>query len=353
MSKLFAQRLRSARMLSGLSLQELADKLETTISRQALHKYETGDVMPDSAMLDALANALGVRPDFFFREREIELGEIEFRKLEKLPAKEENKIVEEVKDMLARYLELEEILNIGSSFENPLQGYPVNSFDDIEAAAIKLRKYWNLGTDPIANAIQLLEDNHIKVIQVNAGDSFDGMQAWVNGNIPVIAVNMDQLKSADRIRFTVMHELCHLLLKDITNHEKKQKEICCHQFAAAMLLPAEAIKKQLGESRKKIMFQELGLLKKEYGISMQAIIMRARDLQIITESYCKQFFFLFRQMGWKQAEPEEYNYSSEEASSRFSQLLYKALAEEVISVSKAAALNNQLVAEFRDKFLRV
>ena len=354
MSLLFAERLKSARMLNGLSLQDLAGKLEKKISRQALHKYEKGEVMPDSSMLAMLAAALNVSSDFFFRDSNIELGKVEFRKLSRLPVKEENRIIAEVKDKLSRYLELEEHLGIQTGFSNPLKDIPsVTGWEDIESAAALLRIKWNLGLDPIYNLIELLEDNHIKIIEINAGDSFDGMQAWVNGHIPVIAVNKDKVKSADRVRFTIMHELCHLLIKSIEDLPEREKEKYCHQFAGAMLMPKEMILQELGTKRNKIMIQELGLLKQQYGISIQAIIMRAKDLAIISDAYCRQFFFFLNQMGWKQTEPPEYDFKGIEESSRFRQLLFRALGEEIISISKAAALTNLPVARFRDEYLKM
>ena len=51
MNQLFAERMKSARMMNGLSLQDLSDKLGNKITRQALHKYEKGDVLPDSEMM--------------------------------------------------------------------------------------------------------------------------------------------------------------------------------------------------------------------------------------------------------------------------------------------------------------
>ena len=143
------------------------------------------------------------------------------------------------------------------------------------------------------------------------------------------------------------------MIKDLGNHSIKQKEKYCHQFAAAVLMPAKALREELGIHRNKILIQELGFLKKQYGISIQAIVMRARDLEIITESYCKQFFFFLNHMGWKVNEPEEFNYQGEEKPNRFSQLLFRALAEEIISISKAAALNNQSVADFRESFMKL
>jgi len=353
MNELFADRFKSARVMNGLSLQDLADKLNNKVSRQALHKYEKGDVVPDSVMLSLLCSALNVRADFFFRQTKVELAKIEFRKLKKLPAKDENRIIEEVKDYLSRYLELEEILAIQSDFVNPLIDIKtIESFKDIENAASRLRLEWCLGNDPIANCTDLLEDHHIKVVEVDAGDSYDGMQTWANNNsIPVIAINKGKVKSADRVRFTLLHELAHLLLLPLKDMPESQREKYCHQFAAALLLPKTAAENELGKFRNKIMIQELGALKKQYGISIQAIVMRAKDLGIVSEAYCKNFFFYMNQMGWKIIEPVEY--IGIENAGRFEQLLFKALAEEFISVSKAAALSNVSVAQFREKMANI
>lgn len=352
MNQIFADRFRSARVLNGLSLQDLADKLNNKISRQALHKYEKGEVVPDSEMVSLLSDVLAVKPDFFFRETSVVMSDIEFRKLKNLSAKDEQRIIEEVKDTLSRYLELEEILSIQTKFVNPIEGKitSINSFEDVEKAVGMVRKSWNLGEDPISNSLELLEDNHIKIVEVKAGESFDGMQTYVNDNIPVIAINTDKVKCADRKRFTALHELAHLMLP-IKHLPDKKKETYCHQFAAAFLLPATTAYKELGKGRSKLMIQELSILKKQYGISIQAIVMRAKDLGIITNSYCSQFFFYLNQMGWKVTEPVEY--TGEETSNRFTQLLFRALGEELISTSKAASLNNQSLAEFREKSLLV
>jgi Zn-dependent peptidase ImmA (M78 family)/DNA-binding XRE family transcriptional regulator len=350
MHQLFAEKFKAARILKGLSLQQLADQLDNKVSRQALHKYEKGLVVPDSEMIGLLATALDVRPDFFFRSTTLELGPIEFRKLTNLPAKEEYRLIEQVRDILSRYLELEEILSIQTSFVNHIKDFKINSIDDINAAASKIREKWKLGNDPIFNTIELLEDNHIKVVEVESKESFDGMQTWVNEDIPVIAINVTKERPNDRKRFTVLHELAHLLLP-LQGVNQKLKEKYCHQFAAAMLLPKEAAIMELGKSRKKFMIQELGAMKKQYGISIQAIVARAKDLNIITESYYKQFFFYINHMGWKTQEP--YTYDGVEKSNRFEQLLFRALAEELISISKAAALFNKSVAEFKEDLLKL
>jgi predicted HTH domain antitoxin len=56
-------------------------------------------------------------------------------------------------------------------------------------------------------------------------------------------------------------------------------------------------------------------------------------------------------MGWKIEEP--YSYTGKEASSRFDQLVFRALSEEIISVSKAASLNNMTVSDFKSRLMTV
>jgi Zn-dependent peptidase ImmA (M78 family) len=306
-------------------------------------------------MINYLSDALKVRPDYFFRDTKVEIGIVEYRKLKRLPAKEEAKVVEQTREYLSRYLELEEILGLPMNFSNPLANYKnVTSYEQVNEAANQLRIDWNLGTDPIFNLVELLEDKHIKVVKIDADLAFDGMQTWVNGNIPVVAYNSRKLHKHDRIRFTLLHELAHLLLGEsfgkITEY---QKETLCHQFAGAMLLPEETLKKEIGEFRNRVFIPELGNIKKQYGISLQAIVMRASVCGIINENYKKQFFFMMNQMNWKIDEPIQFDYDGVEQSNRVEQLLYRALAEEQISMSKAASLKNQKLADFRNETLIV
>ena len=345
---IFAERFKSARLMKGFSLQDLADALGNKLSRQALHRYEKGEVIPDSEKINLIGNALNVSPDYFFRTTKVELSEVEFRKLSKMPQKEASIVKEKTKEYLSRYLELEEILGLPNVFVNHLKDIePVTTYKQVNRAAELLREKWGLGKAPVFNIVELLEDKNIKVVELDVNENFDGMQTFVNDTIPVVAYNIKKADKPDRIRFTLLHELAHLLIKfgDVT---EKQKETLCHQFAGAMLLPGESIKAELGEHRNKLSIMELANIKKQYGISMQAIVMRARDCGIINEHYTKQFFFMFVQMNWKVDEP--YDYIGVEESNRFKQLLFRALIEDQISMSKAASLNNQSLADFKKQY---
>ena len=345
MKAVFADRFKSARLMKGFSLQDLADALDNQLSRQALHRYEKGEVIPDTEKINLLSKVLEVSPDYFFRTTKVELSEVEYRKLSKMPQKEASVIKEKTKEYLSRYLELEEILGLANKFDNPLKNVGiVTSYEQVNEAAKQLRKTWNLGNGAIFNVVELLEDKNIKVVKLNVDDAFDGLQTLVNGNIPVVAYNSNKINKPDRIRFTLLHELAHLLL-EFGNVTERQKETLCHQFAGAMLLPDETLKVELGNHRNKLSTLELANIKKQYGISMQAIVMRAKDCGIINEHYTKQFFFVIKQLNWKVDEP--YDYSGVEESNRFEQLLFRALIEDQISMSKAASLNNQSLADFK------
>lgn len=347
MRKIFAERFKSARLMKGFSLQDLADALGHKFSRQALHRYEKGEVLPDNDKINLLSKALNVTPDFFFRTTNVELGEIEYRKLSKMPKKEALMIKEKTKEYLSRYLELEEILGLRIEFENPLKNIAViTSYEQVNEAAIRLRECWNLGGGAIFNVVELLEDKNIKVVKLDVDEDFDGLQTFVNGNIPVIVYNIKKTNKPDRVRFTLLHELAHLLL-NFGDVSQKEKETLCYQFAGAMLLPEKTIKAELGDRRNKLSINELGNIKKQYGISMQAVVMRAKDCGIIDKHYAKQFFFIIKQMNWKIDEPFEYN--GIEESNRFEQLLFRALVEEQISMSKAASLSNRTLADFRSE----
>jgi len=351
MSQLFAERFKAARKRNGLSLQDLSDKLENKISRQGLHKYEKGDVLPDSRMIDWLCEVFDVRPEYFFRDVKVELGEIKFRKLNNFPVKEKDAIVEKTRETVSRYLELEDILHINRDFVNHIGHITIQSNEDVERAANLLREKWGLGVDPLGNVVELLEDNHIKVIEIFEQDGFDGMQTLVNNTIPVIALNSSKLIQHDRKRFTALHELGHLLLTFDESVSSRDRELFCHYFAGALLLPSVSAEKELGKNRTKLYINELGVLKQQYGISIQALIHRLHNLEIINKAYTDYFLKFIKDQGWKVEEP--FQYVGKETSKRFLQLVFRGLAEDQITMSKAASLNNMKLADFREEILKV
>ncbi len=348
MENQFGSRLSAARKMSGLSLQQLADKLGNVITKQSLNKYELGLMKPDSELLIQISNLLGVTIDYFFRENTVELNGVEFRKRTKLSNLQENAIKQKTVEFLERYFELENILDITTTFVNPLKPHSICSLEDIEVQSLALRQTWELGLNPISNVIEMLEDNHIKVFEIEAPESFDGLSAHVNGR-PIIVIN----KSFDlvRRRFTALHELAHILLTFDPSLDEKHIEKYCHAFAGAFLIPKGRFLEEFTHRRSHISLEELKYIKRYYGISIQATMARAKNLHIISDLAYKSFHINFSKLGYRKNEPGQY--IGTEDSMRFKQLLYRAAAEELISLSKAAALNNQNLSQFRKSFVIV
>src|SRR5271168_4127307 len=94
---IFGNRLKLARKMAGMSLQDLSDTLNNRVTKQSLNKYEMGLMKPTSEILIYLSKVLHVKPDFFLKKHQIELGEISFRKKVGLLKKHEEAIIEKTK----------------------------------------------------------------------------------------------------------------------------------------------------------------------------------------------------------------------------------------------------------------
>lgn len=338
----FGERLKRARKIAGLSMQELADNMENLISKQALSRYETGVMEPTGKVVLALAAALNVTVDYFFKKDTVALGELSFRKRIGLPKKEEDAIIEKTTDCVERYLELEDILHSEIKFENPLTQILISSLEDIEQAAQKLRDEWMLGTAPLSNILQLMEEKGIKVFVTKVSGKFDGIATATTSGIPVVVINE---ASQERMRFTAVHELAHLLLNlaETIKNDYNETEKYCHYFASNFLVPKVKFFELLGSKRNYISIDEFLSIKETYGISIRAQVYRAWQLNIINETYrTKWIVFLTKKFGSK-GEPG--SYSGIEKPQRFDQLLNRALGEEIISVSKAASLADVSVSQ--------
>lgn len=340
---IFSKRLEQARKMRGLSLRALAEQMQGTVTAAALHKYETAQMLPGSAALIAIASALRQSVDYFFRPPTVELEKIEFRKRSKLTVKQKVEVQEQARDFFERYLEVERLLGMDTEFANPLAGITIRKPEDIEPAANKLREEWKLGLSPLPNVLELLEDHQIKVFELAAPESFDGLSGLA-GKIPVVVVN--KRVPSDRKRLTALHELGHLLLKFADGFTAIEIEKLCHRFAGALLMPKEVFIEEFGGKRDKITVNELCDLKKHYGISIAAIMARAKNLGLVTDVFYVRFNIMLNAKHWRQVEPVQF--TGTEQSGRFDQLLYRAAANDVISLSKAASLAGMPLPKFRE-----
>ncbi len=344
----FGIRLMSARKMAGLSLQKLADALENIVTKQSLNKYEQGLMKPDSSLLVRLSSVLKVPVDYFYAEPtvSVELTNPDYRKhSSRISATEKAAIEEKSKNLLERYLELENLLNLNEPSQYFHYEKEIYTADDAEEAANQLRSEWNLGYDPIPDVTAMLEDKGYKVLEIDASKSFDGLSAEVNG-FKVIILNGSLFDGNNtRKRFTSLHELAHHSLSMPEQMDHKDAEKLCHVFASAVLYPAEMAKKELYKERFHFFENELILLKERWGISISAIFHRALRLGIITDYVFKNLNIGYRSRGYHRNEPG--TYLSQEKPIRFLRLVYFALGKELISINEAAYYTGESTWEFR------
>lgn len=340
---MIGERLKRARAAVGLSMQALGE--EVGVSANMIKKYEHDQSMPSSGVLIRLGKALSVRAEYFFRPTKVELSGIEYRKRSSTPKATLKRIEADVLDQAERW---QELINLWPEY--PVQAFTVpgglppqvDALEQIEALADQVRAEWDLGLSPIPDLIDVLESRGILVIitDVDAQAKFDGLQATIAGQ-PVVVVSANW--PGDRQRFTLAHELGHLLLHDRLA-ESLDEEKACNRFASSFLVPASAIHQQLGEKRHMLEMRELYLLKTEYGLSMQGCLYRAADLGIITQKVRERLFMVFVKQGWRTQEPgQPYR---QESTRLFQQLVYRALGEGILSESKAAELLGMTVFQF-------
>lgn len=335
------ERIKIARNASGLSLRALAE--EVGVSAMAISKYERDLDVPSSDVLLRLAQALGVKVEFFFRQQEVQLSEPVYRKRTTLPRKQERVVLAQVQEWLERYLETESFFDLEGmpKFSLPDEAERrVASLEGVEDVAIALREEWGLGLDPIESMVELLEDHGIKVGLVDGHDKFDACTIWANQAIPVIVVKRDDIPG-DRQRFSLAHELGHLVLEP---DREVDEEKAAYRFAGAFLVPEPKVRFELGEHRDILNLYELHLLKHKYGLSMQGWIYRAKDLSILSESAARRLFQQFRREGWHREEPGEQ--LPPEEPKRMQRLVLRALAEDLISQSRGAELLGKPLPQF-------
>ena len=311
-SKFNGDRLKTARIYRSMTLAELGKSLD--LSKQTLSMYENNKGNPDFSTVIKLSKTLHFPINYFFQEKNINItsGTTYFRSLSSTSKKSRSAEITKVEFIGALY---EALYNY---IEFPVLNLPkinINSQnlkdEEIENVAIKLREFWDLGYDPINDLQYTLEENGLIVTGMNVADQkIDAYSQVVNidGIENYIIVLSVGNKGKARINFDLAHELGHILLhpwtediETLSNDEFKDRERQANKFASSLLLPKETFSKDC--SRYPTELEYYIRLKKKWGVSIQAMLYRACDLDIISNN---QFQYLMRQIsskGWRKKEP--------------------------------------------------
>lgn len=320
-SKFNGQRFKDALQFRGKRMTELANDID--ISKQSLSLYANGENVPPYENVLKIAKALDFPFEFFMTEDQCTTAtdNTYFRsqatasKLTQNAQKMKLEYVAKVYEVLLNYVDFPErnlppVIFNGT--ENLLEADSEEVLEQIETIAGMVRKYWKIGDGPIDNMQYLLESNGIIVSGFKNIDSkIDAFSQRINvqdhGRIFIIALALGE-KPDVRLRFDMAHELGHILMHNwddsndcLSRDEFNALEKQANMFAGAFLLPRETFGRDVAPYATNIEYYKA--LKKKWGVSMQAMMYRARQLDLITANQFQYMMRIVSAKGYKTHEP--------------------------------------------------
>ena len=289
--------IQTARRACGITQEELAQRAGVT--QAALSRYETGMRDPSDQALGAIAEHLGVTVRLLQhagRTRGATAIDAHMRRRATAKATVWRRLEAQINmlDMHAGLLEEE----ITIQAENQIPALDPTETPPDEAARM-VRAQWRMPSGPVRDLVGWFESAGCLVVDRDfETPRVDGLSQW-NGGHPVVLLN--ERMPTDRRRWTLAHELGHLCLHNAEpSQDMKQMEKEANDFAAEFLAPAAVIRSQLYA----LDTGKLLALKRQWGISAQAIVNRAHDLGAISAQQRTNFYKQFSRLGWRTQEPE-------------------------------------------------
>ncbi len=334
-NNMLGQRIKQFRLAKNYSLDELVAATGGIVSKVALSKYEREIIKPSNKVLTAIAKALNVKTINLAVQPIVKVEFVAYRKGSGLSKKEQSNVECLVRAKLEDRVKIQDLLFASSKPNLPVKNFKVKSIEDVESFSVDLRSKWKLGLDPIGNLTELLENNFVHVMFIDNEKSFDGISALAYANdtqLKAAAVVSKNHIPGERQRLNLAHELGHIVL-DIAHNLDEEK--VAFRFGGAFLAPKESVLKAVGSRREHFQPRELFILKKIFGISIQALLFRLKDLDIISQTSFSNWYRIINKNNWKKNEPMP---MKEETSHWFEKNVLHAFSEGLISSDEAAHL---------------
>lgn len=325
---MIGKNLKYYRMSAGLSQDELAKRLGVT--KMAISNYENDKRDVDSNMLIKIADALRIKATNLLVNDNypLEIAHGQFRKKANVSEAKIELLFETINRKLGN---INEIINIlGNNVLPDIDITNKSKFIDVETAAKQIREFLSLPElGPVGNITDVIENKGIIICELETADEwFFGINGTVNGR-PYIAINKNM--PVERQRFTLIHELAHILF-DLENNENEEKIV--NQISGSFFFPGEDVKRELGIFRTDIRF-DLRCLQREYGVSMQSVLLRAKQVGVISESTYVSHQKWLSKLGLRKDEKSRLPL---EKSELFNKLVNRGVLEGIINENKASEL---------------
>lgn len=338
---IYGPRVRLARELRGFTQTELAARVG--VKQPAIAQIERGVVQPAPTTLDAISFATRFPPAYFRKPptEELPLGSLALLYRARASVK--------ARDLSLAHGWATILWDAAKEMLDRLEPVDVRlpRLPDVDpgAAARVTRSELGLPADePIDRLIYPIERAGVLVFALPvAVEGFDAFSMWT-GEEPRRPIIVASRQSAgDRLRFSVAHELGHLVMHAPANGAVAQMERAADAFAAAFLMPEDGIRRDLIAP---VTLTSLAALKPRWKVSISALAMRARDLGVVSAT---QHRYLMKQMGargWRTSEPAGVAVPPERprAFRKMAEVLFPAGTEES-GLAGAARLAPQTVRE--------
>jgi Zn-dependent peptidase ImmA (M78 family)/DNA-binding XRE family transcriptional regulator len=296
------QRLKVAREVNKLTRTALAKQLG--VSAAAVGQWESGEIRPRPQTLLELASALEF-PVPYFATSGRKLHNLDsdctfFRSLRK------SKQVDRDAAMAHAALIAELVTVIERHAALPQETIPLKGVDrevsneHIDAIAKELREAWGLGDEPIDDVLREVELHGAVGARLELAEAVDAF-SWPGNGRPILILGADKGDRA-RSRFDAAHELGHLVMH--REHPKpgdRQLERQAHRFASVFLLPTERLHAEWPSGR--LNWRELMALKRRWQMSLAALLYRARQDQLLSETAYESAIKYMSRAGWRKKEP--------------------------------------------------
>jgi Zn-dependent peptidase ImmA (M78 family)/transcriptional regulator with XRE-family HTH domain len=324
-----------ARESQGISQWELAGR--ASIRQPTLSRYESGLLEVPEADLKRLVRALDFPPAFFEQtDRVYGFGGACFyhRKRRRIAIGELRRI--QAKLNVFRF-QLQRLLRgVEVKTDCSLIQLPPEDCGGPAGVAQAIRRLWNLPLGPVDSVISTVEHAGAIVYSWDFGTSnLDAISQVAPDSPPIIFTN--SRIPADRLRFTLMHEIGHLVMHESYSPTMEQE---ADEFASEFLMPASEIRSEL----RKLSMPRLAALKERWKVSMQALIRRARDVGQITDRQYRSFCTRMSMLGWRVDEPVDI---PSEQPTVFENILRAYTDEQQLSISEISAIANANDSRFR------
>lgn len=287
------ERVKQVREMHQMTQSELAEAVPG-LSQYQLSRIEKGVAQPDDETEALLAATFGVFVEFFRRPPQVNLEALS----PQLRAR--SRLTQRVKTAAMQWAKLvyEEYLELNSSARSiPCRMAVMRGADPADAAEKTREVLGFTPYEPLPYLVLAVERVGVAVLGLPfRSDNLDGFCAW-HDNRPIIAMLADV--PGDRIRFTVAHELGHLVLHE-PGQSGKYVEAQADKFAAELLTPHAALAKVMPA---RPTLSSLAMLKTQWGVSIKSLVRAAREIGVIDQERAISLYKQISARGWNQNEP--------------------------------------------------